>query len=153
MGTVTYPNPDVERVINAHFVPTRFNVKEDPGVMDRWNASWTPTLIVEDPDGKEHRRVQGFLDPRRFVAEMSLAWLKDAIDRRDWKEAVRRARQALEATRGDPSREPEALYWAAVAQYKSSTDASGLKQGWNRLIDSFPESEWAKRAEFIRREA
>jgi len=74
-----------------------------------------------------------------------------AIGCRAWKEAPRRARDALEATRGDLAREPEALYWSAVAQYKSSDDASGLKEGWGRLLDAFPESEWAKRAEFIRR--
>jgi len=151
MGAVTYPNEEVQREIHAHFVPVRFDVIQAPPVMDRFNASWTPTIIVEDPNGHEHRRSQGYLDPRRFLGEMALARLKDALDRRDWKEALERAKEARERTRGDRAREPEALYWSAVARYKSSDDATGLTDGWNQLLDAFPDSEWAKRAEFIRR--
>ena len=150
MGAVTYPNPDVERFIGQHFIPVQFNVVEQPEVMDQFNASWTPTLIVQDAEGREHRRSQGYLDPKRFLGEMALAWLKDAIDRRMFPTARDRATEALEWTRGDPAREPEALYWAAVAAYKASEDAKQLVQGWNRLLSEFPESEWAKRAEFIR---
>jgi hypothetical protein len=37
-----------------------------------------------------------------------------------------------------------------VAAYKANEDPNQLVQGWNRLLDQFPQSEWAKRAEFIR---
>ena len=150
MGAVTYPNPDVERFIQQRFIPVQFNVAEQPEAMERFNSTWTPTLIVQDAEGREHRRSQGYLDPPRFLGEMALAWLKDAIDRGDFAAARDRATEALEWTRGDPAREPEALYWAAVAAYKASEDANQLVQGWNRLMSEFPESEWAKRAEFIR---
>jgi hypothetical protein len=150
MGAVTYPNPDVERYIQQHFIPVQFNVVEQPEVMDQFNTPWTPTLIVQDAEGREHRRSQGYLDPKRFLGEMALAWLKDAIDRRDFNAARDRATEALELTRGDPEREPEAQYWASVAAYKASEDPNQLIQGWNRLLDQFPQSEWAKRAEFIR---
>src|SRR5947209_17205652 len=112
MGAVTYPNPEVERFINDHFIPTQFNVVEQPEVMDQFNTPWTPTLIIQDAEGREHRRSQGYLDPKRFLAEMSLALLKDAIDRRDFKTAQARSREALERTKGDAEREPEAQYWA-----------------------------------------
>jgi len=39
---------------------------------------------------------------------MSLAWVKDAIDRGDFKAAQERAVETLERTKGDPEREPEA---------------------------------------------
>src|SRR5713226_10650005 len=117
MGAVTYPNPDVERFIGQHFIPVQFNVVEQPEVMDQVNASGTPTLIVQDAEGREHRRSQGYLDPKRFLGEMALAWLKDAIDRRDFNAARDRSREALERTQGDPERAPEAEYWAAVAAY------------------------------------
>jgi hypothetical protein len=150
MGAVTYPNPDVARFMHEHFIPVQFNVVEQPEVMDQFNASWTPTLIVQDAEGREHRRAQGYLDPARFLGEMSLARLKDAIDRRDYTAARDCAGEALRLTKGDPEREPEANYWAAVAAYKASEDPHNLIQGWNRLLDQFPRSEWAKRAEFIR---
>jgi hypothetical protein len=150
MGAVTYPNPEVERYIEKNFIPVQFNVVEQPEVMDRFHTPWTPTLIILDSEGTEHRRVQGYLDPGRFIAEMALARLKDAVDRRDFAAAQERAGEALDLTKGDAEREPEARYWAAVAAYKASNDAQNLLQGWNRLMDEFPRSEWARRVEFIR---
>jgi hypothetical protein len=150
MGAVTYPDPKVARMIADHFVPVQFDVVAEPEVMDRYNTPWTPTLIVEDANGKEHRRSQGYLDAPRFLAEMSMAWLKEAIDRRDYEEARRRSSEALEQTKGDPFRGPEAIYWSAVAAYKAGNDPQKLMSGWNRLLDAFPTSEWAKKVEFIR---
>src|SRR5437764_9105384 len=122
MGAVTYPNPEVERFIQQHFIPVQFNVAEQPEAMERFNSTWTPTLIVQDAEGREHRRSQGYLDPQRFLGEMALAWLKDAIDRQDFKAAQERSRETLELTRADPEREPEAQYWASVAAYKANED-------------------------------
>lgn len=150
MGAVTYPNPEVERFIEEHFIPVQFNVVEQPEIMEQLNASWTPTLIVQDARGREHRRSQGYLDPARFLGEMSLAWLKDAIDRKDFATAHNRAHEVMDRTKGDAAREPEALYWHSVAAYKKNEDPQHLMDGWNRLLDQFPDSEWAKRAEFIR---
>jgi hypothetical protein len=150
MGAVTYPDPDVERFIQEHFIPVQFNVVAQPQVMEQFSTAWTPTLIVQDAEGREHRRSQGYLDSKRFLAEMSLAQLKDALDRQDFKTAQARTADALARTKGDPEREPEAQYWASVAAYKATEDPQKLIQGWNRLLDQFPQSEWAKRAEFIR---
>jgi hypothetical protein len=150
MGAVTYPDPEVERYLSHYFIPVQFNVVEQPEVMDQFNTPWTPTIIIQDAEGREHRRSQGYLDPKRFLGELALGRLKDAIDRRDFREAQARIDEALRLTKGDPAREPEAEYWAAVAAYKATDDASRLLQGWNRLIDDHAESEWAKRASFIR---
>jgi hypothetical protein len=150
MGAVTYPDPQVEQYISDYFIPVQFNVVERPEVMKQFNTPWTPTLIVEDPEGTEHRRSQGYLDPPRFLAEMALARVKDAVDRQDYGNARSRAEEALKLTAGDEWREPEALYWSSVAAYKSTNDANNLIGGWNRLMDEFPRSEWAKRVEFIR---
>lgn len=150
MGAVTYPDPEVARMIEEHFVPVQFNVVDQPEMMERFNAPWTPTLIVQDAEGKEHRRSTGYLDPKRFVAEMALARLMAAVDRRDFRTAAALAGPAQRMTQGDPEREPEALYWSSVTAYKDTNDASLLLAGWNRLLDTFPQSEWAHKAEFIR---
>src|SRR5437588_12135466 len=111
MGAVTYPNPQVERFVEQHFVPVQFNVAEQPGVMEQFNSTWTPTLIVQDTDGKEHRRSHGYLDAQRFLGEMALAWLQAAIDRGDFAAARDRVPEVLDRTWGDLEREPEARYW------------------------------------------
>jgi hypothetical protein len=150
MGTVTYPDTEVQKLIEAHFVPVKFDVVEQPEVMDRFNAPWTPTIIVQDTDGREHRRSEGYLDPQRFRAEMALGWLKAAVNRRDFETARNRVREVMALVSGDPMREPEAIYWGSVAAYKASNDSEKLVAGWNRLLDEFPQSEWAKKAAFIR---
>jgi uncharacterized protein YyaL (SSP411 family) len=150
MDAVTYPDAAVQNFLNEHFVPVQFNVAEQPEVMAQFNTPWTPTLIIQDADGIEHRRAQGYHDAQRLLAEMALSRLKDAIDRRDFPTAQERAPEALERAKGDLQREPEAIYWSAVAAYKASDDPQNLLGGWNRLLDEFPDTEWAKRVAFIR---
>ena len=150
MDTVTYPHKDVQALIREHFVPVQFNVLEHPEVKRQFNSGWTPTIIVQDAEGREHRRSHVYLDPQRFVAEMALAWLMDAIDRQDWPPAKARADEARRLTAGDLAREPEALYWSAVATYMTSADQTGLRDGWELLMQRFPDSDWSKKAEFIR---
>lgn len=150
MDTVTYPQQDVQAFIREHFVPVQFNVLERPEIKRQFNSGWTPTLIVQDADGHEHRRSYGYLDAKRFVGEMVLAWLMDAIDRQDWSAAKTRTEEARRLTAGDLTREPETLYWSAVANYMASADQTGLKDGWELLMERFSDSDWAKKAEFIR---
>jgi len=76
--------------------------------------------------------------------------LMDAIDRQDWAAAKARAPEALRLTAGDLTREPEALYWSAVITYMTSTHHTGLRDGWEFLMRRFPDSDWSKKAEFIR---
>src|SRR5437016_5986702 len=109
MGAVTYPDPNVSRFIEQHFIPVQFNVVEQAEVMDRFNAAWTPTLIVMDADGREHRRSEGYLDVKRLLGELALARLKTALNRHDFEAARTLASEALTQTKGDPIREPEAL--------------------------------------------
>lgn len=150
MGESTYPDEAAESYLERHFVPVRYNTIEEPEVEADFNSGWTPTLIVEDPEGREHRRSQGYLDTPRFIGEMSLSRLKDAIDRHDYEAASERAEEALERTAGDPGREPEALYWKAVADFEISGDRDDLIAGWEPLLNKFPDSEWAKKASYVR---
>ncbi|HYG76422.1 MAG TPA: thioredoxin family protein [Planctomycetota bacterium] len=150
MSAVTYSNTDVEQYIEQHFVPVQINVVEHPEMPDLFGAPWTPTIIVEDADGQEYRRLEGFYDPHRFEEELALARVKAALDQKDFANARNRVAEALHFTRGDPQREPETLYWSAVVDYKTSHNAEDLKKGWNELLQKFPDSEWAHKAEVIR---
>lgn len=150
MGAVTYPNPEVERYIESSFVPVQYNVVEHPAAADQFNSAWTPTIIVQDAEGREYRRSFGYLDPRRFLGEVALARLHRSIHRHDLRDAIERVRDALAHTKGDAAREPEVLYLGAVVAYKSTGNAEQLAEGWDRLFKEFPESDWAKKTEFIR---
>src|SRR5687768_16534879 len=138
MGAVTYPNPEVDQYIRDHFVPVQYNVGEHPEAFQQFNAAWTPTIIIQDTEGKEHRRSEGYLDPQRFLAEMSLALVKAALNRQDYAAAAERAEEAVQRSAGDNQREPEALYWKAVVAYRQTGNADPLLAGWNRLLDQYP---------------
>src|SRR4029077_9767245 len=99
MGAVTYPNPEVERYIEQNFIPVQYNVVDQPDVMTQFNSPWTPTLIVQDADGREHRRGVGYHDARRFLGEMALGRLLAALNRQDFQAAVQRAQEARELTK------------------------------------------------------
>jgi hypothetical protein len=151
MGAVTYPDPKVQQAIAQDFVPIRYNVGENPEAFQQFNASWTPTIIIQDSEGREARRSEGYLDPARFLAELALARVKAALLRQDYDAARRLADEAISAAAGDKQREPEALYWQAVVAYRLSGSGGDLVTGWTRLLNEFPDSEWSRRAEFIRR--
>ncbi len=150
MGAVTYPHAEVERYIHTHFVPVQFNVVEKPQAIDQFNSAWTPSLIVQDAEGREYRRSFGYLDPQRFLGEMALARLHECVHRQNTSLVNERCREALERTKGDPAREPEVMYFAAVAAYKASHDVAKLKDGWQKLYDRYPNDDWSKKTEFIR---
>lgn len=129
----------------------RFNTIERPEMEAALASGWTPTLIVEDADGSEHRRSQGYLDAGRFLGQMSLSRLQAALDHRDFEAASGLADETLRLTQGGPHRELEAMYWSAVVTYKlAGGDREELIEGWIRLLERFPESEWARRADYIR---
>jgi hypothetical protein len=147
MDTVTYPNAEVAEYVDQHFVPVQFNVKNEPSRFGEFNACWTPTLLFFDENLREHRRAEGYFHPPRVLGEMALARLKSALDRQRWNEALDLSQEVIARVRGDAGREPEALYWAAVAQYRVDHDGKRLMSGFRRLLERFPESDWAKRGD------
>ncbi|HYF50887.1 MAG TPA: thioredoxin family protein [Planctomycetota bacterium] len=150
MEKVTFAHPCVAEYIEHHFAPVRMNAAADVSLFERYNCFWTPTLIVQDSEAHECRRTEGFLPPECFVAEMALARLKDALNRHQFERALELAPETRRHLEGDKYREPEGFYWSGVAEYKASKNVEPLKNWWTRLLEEFPESEWAKRAEVIR---
>ncbi len=71
MDAVTYSNSDVETFTKKHFILVRFDRLKQPEVMEQFHAFTTPTIIVQDAEGREHRRKLGYLDPQSFLGELS----------------------------------------------------------------------------------
>lgn len=148
MDTVTYPDPTVVSFLSERFVPVHMHVAEQEQALAPYALPWTPGLVVLDADLRQHRRMIGYHTPRDLVAELSLAWLTEAVTRGAFEEARERARAAAERCKGDPEREAEARYYDVAAEYKLTGD--GLKRGWSALVDAFPGTTWARKVEFIR---
>lgn len=149
MEARTFSDERVIDLLELEFVPTHYDVLNEPDHLKEFIAGWTPTLIWQCPDGNEHRRSVGFLTPEKFIGESHLARVLYALHRQSFDEMHRIAQQAVEVTEGDLVRHPEALYWQAVAAYKASENQDLLIQGWKDLLARYPASDWAGRVDFV----
>ena len=144
-----YPDDRVATLINEHFVPARVHVKEQAQdfqrLGDRFNARWTPTTLLLEPDGTERHRIEGFLPTEDFAAQLTLGLGKAAFARQQWERAEGHFREVVEKY-PNASAAPEALYWAGVARYKRTNDPAALRETGLDFTRRYEDTEWAKRA-------
>ncbi len=140
-----YPDPRVASFINEHFVPDRAHIKEQAGMFHRFGARWTPTVLVLDPEGKEVRRIEGFLPADELLGQLELALGFEAVNHKRWSDAE----SYFEAAAHDfPETDagPEAQYWAGVARYSASHDPAELRKTARAFRERYAGTSWAKRA-------
>lgn len=140
-----YPNPRVNELIRQRFVPVRIHVKEQPTMWKRFDVRWTPTVLVMASDGKEGRRVEGYLPADELLGQLGLGLGFLAVERKDWP-AARTEFERVVNEFPNTSAAPEALYWAGVAKYSGSHDASALKELNREFKQRYTDTAWAKRA-------
>lgn len=131
--------------IQRNFLPVRIRLKEQPSLFKRFGTQWTPTIVVLDPTGAERRRFVGYLPPGDFLAQLELSLAHIAFAAEHWDEAEQRYRTVIEQFPGTDAA-PEALYWAAVARYKTSRDPAVLTEAARQFKLKYPDSSWAKRS-------
>jgi hypothetical protein len=144
-----YSDPSVIRFIDDHFKPVRVHVREQADEFKRlgekYNAQWTPTILVIDSQGEERHRIEGFLPATDFLGQLALGLGHSAFARSDFAEAERWFRQVVERY-PDSDAAPEALYWAGVARYKATGDAAALGATAQQFQQRYRDTSWAKKA-------
>ena len=139
----------VARFVSQHFLPARVHVKDDPQEFkrysERYKAPWTPTILELDSGGVEHHRIEGFLPADDLLAQLMLGHARMAFQQQQWAEAERRFREIVEQL-PDTDAAPEALYWAGVAPYKATGDATSLTETARAFTKQYRDSTWAKKA-------
>jgi len=126
-------------------VPVKAHIKEQKQTFQRFNAQWTPTQIVLDPEGVERHRIEGFLPVDDLLAQLDLGLGKLHFQHQDYGEAQKELRTVCESFPKSGAA-PEACYWAGVAAYKGSNDAKHLASAARALKEKYPDSEWARKA-------
>jgi hypothetical protein len=143
-----YPDERVARLITGQFVPARVHVKEQAEdfqrLGQRFNAQWTPTLLLLEPDGTERHRVEGFLPAEDLLAQLTLGLAKAAFAHHRWEQAEQLYSEVVDKY-PDSSAAPEALYWTGVARYKRTNDSSALRETAQEFTTRYADTEWAKR--------
>ncbi len=148
MDTVTYPEAKIAGLLSQDFVPVKCHVGENKTLPPRFNVHWTPTLVILDAEGTVHHSITGFTAPEELVAHLEFAKAKALFNKGDYQASfsgfngvVDKYPKSLVA--------PEALYWTAVSEYKRTGSRDALVNGWKRLLKEYPDTEWAKKVEFI----
>lgn len=144
-----YPDPQVARFIEEHFVPVRVHVKEQRDEFKRlgtrYGAQWTPTILVVDPDGEERHRIEGFLPADELIPQLTLGLGHSAFARGRFDDAERWFEQVLhDYAQSDAA--AEAQYWAGVSRYKASDDPAALAETARHFKERYRDTPWAKKA-------
>ena len=149
-----YPDERVEKLINGNFIPARVHVKEHAADFqkfgERFNAQWTPTILMIGPDGEVFHRVEGFLPNEDFLGQLTLGLGHYAFKVKDYGAAEKHFREVI--TRYPKTEAAaEAQYWAGVSKFKATNDPSALGETAVAFSTSYADSSWAKKASVWKR--
>jgi thioredoxin-related protein len=145
MGAVTYPDKAVIDFVDYNFIPVQVQVT-DTALMQKYNVSWTPTILVLDADGKEHYRSVGFLAPGEFIAAMQVGKGRYYLDTDQFPEARAMFEEVISQS-PEANAVPEAIFFRGVTRYKHTHDPKPLREVYDTLTAKYPASDWSKRAE------
>jgi hypothetical protein len=121
------------------------HIKEHPAWFHRFDAVWTPTVLLLDDQGEERVRLEGYLPNEDFLAALAnglgrIAFVHKMYDdaERWYGDVVKRFPKSHAA--------PGAMYWRAVSQYKATNDHTILAKVAEELRTQYPSSVWAAKA-------
>jgi hypothetical protein len=144
-----YSDPRVAAFITDHFTSVRVHVRDQAAdfkrLGDRFNAHWTPTVLIVDAKGEERHRIEGFLPADDFLAQLTLGLAHAAFARSYFADAERWYREVVQKYPETESA-PEALYWAGVSSYKATGDPAPLVETASQFTNRYQTSSWAKKA-------
>jgi TolA-binding protein len=144
-----YTDSRVVALVESQTVPVRVHVKENRDEFQRlgskYDATWTPTILIVDGDGQERHRIEGFLPADDFLSQLALGTAKAAFSAGDYQRAERLFDEVVEKhPRTDAA--PEAQYWSGVSRYKATSDPSALAGTYKKFQERYKDSTWAKKA-------
>jgi TolA-binding protein len=126
-------------------VPVEAHIKEHPAYFHRFDAVWTPTILILDSEGTERQRIEGYLTREEFRAQLELGLARVAFMHKQWAEAERRYGQVVERY-PDSKAAPEAVYWRGVSHYKATNDHTALGEVAEQFQHNYQDSVWAQKA-------
>ena len=121
------------------------HIKEHPAWFKRFDAVWTPTVLVLDANGDECWRIEGYLPKDEFRAQLLMGLARVFVMQKKWAEAENLFAQVVDRF-ADTTTAAEALYWRNVSAYSQSHEAGPLHSVATELRQKYPDSVWAKKA-------
>jgi len=121
------------------------HIKEHPVWFHRFDAVWTPSVLLLDSDGKERVRLEGYLPNEDFIAALESGLGRVAFVHKKYADAERWYDDVVKRFPKSHSA-PGAMYWRAVSQYKATNDHTILGKVAEDLRNQYPSSVWAAKA-------
>ena len=118
------------------------HIKEHPKYFHRFDAVWTPTILVMDSEGMERFRIEGYLSKDEFRAHLEMGLARISFMDKKWADAGRQYSEIAERY-PDAKVAPEAIYWKGVCRYKETNDHTALGQVAEELKAKYADSVWA----------
>src|SRR5216684_1749353 len=106
----SYSDQEVADFIHQSFVPLEAHIKEHPVWFHRFDALWTPTILIMDSGGVERSRIEGYLPKNWFRARLEMGLARVAFMQKKWTDAEK-IYAAVAESYADTAVAPEAIYW------------------------------------------
>lgn len=113
--------------------------------MSRFGVDWTPTVLIVDAAGAERHRIEGFLPPDDFLAELHLGLGHLAFTEGKFEQAEEHFRDVTEHFPASDAA-AEALYWTGVSKYKRTGEPGALADTAKAFRERYRDTNWAKKA-------
>jgi hypothetical protein len=126
-------------------VAVEAHIKEHPAYFHRFDAVWTPTVLVLDSNGVERLRIEGYLPKMEFRAQLEMGLARVAFMHKQWADAEQKYAQVIERY-PESKAAPEAIYWRGVSHYKQTNDHTVLGDVPDQLNEKYADSVWALKA-------
>lgn len=126
-------------------MPLAAHIKEHPAYFHRFDAVWTPTVLILDSNGEERHRIEGYLPVDEFRAQLELGLARVAFMSKNFADAERRYAAVLDRY-ANTKAAPEALYWKGVSHYKTTNDHTVLSELPAMFRQQYPDSIWAMKS-------
>jgi outer membrane protein assembly factor BamD (BamD/ComL family) len=131
----------VSSFITGHFIPVEAHIKEHPAWFKRFEVSWTPSVLIMDPAGRETYRIEGYLPKPEFRAQLQLGLARVAFSAKKWSDAEKLYGEIIDQFPAS-SAAPEAVYWKGVSEYQRTHDHTVLTRTGQQLAEKYPGSVW-----------
>jgi hypothetical protein len=142
----SYEDKKTAEFINLNFLPVKAHIKERAAWFHRFDAVWTPTVLLLHNEGKERVRLEGYLPNEDFLAALESGLSRIAFVHKNYPHGERWYNDVV-AGFGHSHWAAEAMYWRAVAaRYKAANGLTVLGKVAGELRRVYPTSVWTVKA-------
>ena len=99
-------------------------------------------MLMLDSNGVERHRLEGYLPPDEFRAQLEMGLARIAFMSKKWADAELRYSEIVDSYPNSKVA-PEALYWKGVSRYKATNDHTVLGEMPDQFQQKYPDSLWA----------